>query len=182
LGRYAAIHIRRGDFQYKETRLEADAIMSNISPLINKANESYAFTSLYISSDEKNMDFFKPFFDRFGRQNVKFLSDYAHILKDDNVEEGFHGMIEQIVCVGAELFIGTELSTFSAHITRLRDVMKPDFSPNKEVYFTTRRYSGDFSRDNFETLSTWMNDGTPSWPHAVYFRDFFQFLREDEIH
>jgi hypothetical protein len=144
-----------------------------------KANETSPFKSLYISSDEKNREFFKPIFDRFGKENVKFLSDYADILAVNDVEEGYHGMIEQIVCSASEIFIGTELSTFSAHITRLRDMMTASFAPNKQVYFTTRQYKGDFSRDNYETLSTWMNDGTPHWPHAVYFRDFFQFLRED---
>lgn len=172
------MHIRRGDFQYTQTRLSADQIVSNIEPLLDAVNRQNPFSTLYISTDEKDSTFFEPFYQKYGRDQVRFLHQYQSILDKFEVEGGYYGMIEQIVCSAGEVFIGTELSTFSAHITRLREHMHSEFvSGNKHVYFTTRKYSGDFSKDNFETESTWMDDGTPNWPHAVYFREFYRFLR-----
>jgi hypothetical protein len=181
-GRFAAMHVRRGDFQYTQTRISAEEMLENVEKLLDNAQKDTPFTSLYILTDESNTNFFTPFFDKYGRKNVKFLGDYQSILEKFEVEKGYYGMIEQIIAAAAEIFIGTELSTFSAHVTRLREHLDPEFVSNKEVYFTTRKYVGKFPDDNWETWTSWMEDSTPQrWPHAVYFREFTKFLREHAL-
>ena len=46
---YHAVHIRRGDFQYSHTRLSAERIWENISPLLNSSRTPV----LYVATDEK---------------------------------------------------------------------------------------------------------------------------------
>eukprot|EP01040_Poterioochromonas_malhamensis_P010025 gene10025-10896_t len=111
---YAAFHIRRGDFQQKHTRLPAETIVS----LTNKLIPHRKKTIVYISTDEKNRSFFDPF-----RQEYKaiyFLDDLTPNTGIETVNQNYIGMIEQIVCVAADVFIGTPLSTFTAYITRMR--------------------------------------------------------------
>lgn len=75
---YHAVHIRRGDFQYKHTRLTADRvddptdshnfpqIWQNIKHLLNTS----VTRILYIATDERDKSFFAPFHESF---NVRFL-------------------------------------------------------------------------------------------------------------
>lgn len=120
---------------------------------------------------------FRPFQDSFG--TVRYLNDFQHILDKHQISPGYYGMIDQLVCAASEVFIGTELSTFSAHIVRLREDIHRKIAPNKEVYFTTKRHTGIPEKDNIWSTVTWMRSSNPVWPHAVYFREFQQFLRFD---
>jgi len=171
-GKFSALHVRRGDFQYTQTRLDCLEILDHVVPLLNKAESRI----LYISTDEGNKKFFKPFTQ--SGFKIYFLDDFMDLI--EGFDAGYHGMIEQIVCSGAEIFIGTELSTFSAHITRLRYMMPDDVTPDKGVYFTTRHYTGNIAKDRTDTIASWMDDGSPRWPHAVYFREFYPFLSVDK--
>jgi hypothetical protein len=165
-GLYNAVHIRRGDFQYTETRIPAEDMLRHTAPLL----KSNGVKTLFVASDEKSDSFFDPF-----RQDFHVIR-LGEFLKEVKVEKHYFGLLDQIICSAGELFIGTELSTFSAHITRLRFNMDYEIAPDKEFYLTTRQYSGDRATDRWESSSTWMNDGSPRWPHAVYFREFFDFL------
>lgn len=66
---YHAIHVRRGDFQQKHTRLPAEEIIANTRPLFDTSVTKL----LYIATDEKNLSFLDPFRKEFV---VKLLSDY----------------------------------------------------------------------------------------------------------
>jgi hypothetical protein len=68
-GGYVAFHIRRGDFQYKEMKLSAEAILANVKPFIPAQTRV-----VYIATDERNKTFFAPFFKAFPA--VRFLDDY----------------------------------------------------------------------------------------------------------
>jgi hypothetical protein len=168
---YVALHIRRGDFQYKQTRIEIDKLLSNIRPLLGKPNRL-----LYIATDEKNQTVFEPLRKEF---QVVFLTDYHVMLKEESkTPQRLWGMVEQLVCVGAQTFIGTELSTFSAYITRMRAYAASELSEyeeeyNRNIYFTTRKYTGLPESDNLETYSTWMYESKPSWPHSPWSREFW---------
>jgi hypothetical protein len=54
---YIAYHIRRGDFQQTQTRLEAEDILQLTKELVPDRKRRIA----YISTDEGNRSFFAPF-------------------------------------------------------------------------------------------------------------------------
>jgi GDP-fucose protein O-fucosyltransferase len=109
------MHIRRGDFQYHETRVSAQEILNTVKHLL----DTNVTRILYIATDEKDKNFFLPFRQHF---QVRFLSDFvlkAH-LGDDHLNQNHVGMVEQVICANAHTFIGTPLSTFTGYITRMR--------------------------------------------------------------
>lgn len=114
---YVAFHIRRGDFQQKHTRLEAADIVRLTNHLVPDRHTKVA----YISTDEGNRTFFEPFMREYGA--VYFLSDLKNGTNIDEINQNYVGMIEQVVCANADVFIGTPLSTFTAYITRIRGFM-----------------------------------------------------------
>lgn len=160
-GRYQAMHVRRGDFQYKQTRISIDQIVNNVQPLLDPSK------LIYISTDEKNKTMFDPLRAKY---KIAFFDEFSEHAK--GIEKREFGMIEQSVCALADLFIGTELSTFSAYITRMRASIRKDVAKNKEVYLTTFKYSGKPQEDNRYTNATWMRSSKPRWPHAAWSRDF----------
>lgn len=126
---YHAMHIRRGDFQYTETRLYARRIWANVEHLLNKS----ASTVVYVSTDEKNMSFFEPF--KRHKYHIRFLSDYLKSYDGlSQLNRNHIGMIEQVICANAHTFIGTPLSTFTGYITRMRGYYR-DGRYNRSYYF-----------------------------------------------
>lgn len=105
------MHIRRGDFNhaYKHTQKSAQEYF-DISKRRIEAN-----ATVYIATDERNKNFFQPFLDHY---QVFFIDDFAPFLKGLNTN--LYGMVEQVVVAQGKTFHGTELSTFSAYINRLR--------------------------------------------------------------
>lgn len=162
VGGYCAMHVRRGDFQYKQTRIPPSEILQNVRPLINRCSK------LYISTDERDKSLFKEFERNF---QVFYREDFEAEFFNP-IEKRLHGMLEQLICVSARTFIATELSTFSAFIHRMRAFVSAELSPNKEVYITTRKYTGDPVKDNELTKATWLLDSKPKWPHSPWSRDF----------
>jgi hypothetical protein len=114
---YVAFHIRRGDFQQKHTRLPAEEIVALTNHLVQDKHKKVA----YISTDEGNRTFFEPFIRTYGA--VYFLGDLKNGTNIDEINQNYVGMIEQVVCASADVFIGTPLSTFTAYITRMRGFM-----------------------------------------------------------
>jgi len=74
-GIFDTFHIRRGDFQYKDTRIEAHQIYANIKDLVADG------TTIYIATDEREKKFFNIFREHY---NVYFLDDFKHLLEDVN--------------------------------------------------------------------------------------------------
>ena len=156
-GSYFALHIRRNEFQYQETRQPARAILQNVKALLEQffaARPKAGKRVVYIASDETSEDFFKPFAE--AGYEVRLL---RHELEDkgsgssgqalslrggtgvgsssedqeDDEESGWarvpvpqewFGMVEQLVCAQAGVFVGTRLSTFTAFIQRMRGHMQ----------------------------------------------------------
>ena len=81
-GEFDALHVRRGDFQYKKTRLEADELLQRTLTKIEKG------TTLFIATDERQTSFFDPFKEHY---SIYFLDDFKHLLKDINTNH--FGMI-----------------------------------------------------------------------------------------
>jgi len=110
--KYDAIHIRRNDFQYEQTRLNAKAILENIEPLLDSG------LPVYIATDETEGEFFVEISRK--HRVVQWADIVSRFNGDFDVPYGWTGPIEQIICAGARRFIGTDLSTFSAYMNRIR--------------------------------------------------------------
>mmetsp|Transcript_23528 Transcript_23528/g.39199 ORF Transcript_23528/g.39199 Transcript_23528/m.39199 type:complete len:733 (+) Transcript_23528:13-2211(+) len=119
---YVAFHIRRGDFQQKHTRLPAEKIVQLTRKLVPDAKKRIA----YIATDERNRSFFAPFDAEYGA--VYFLDDLKKGTDIDSINQNHVGMVEQVICASADIFIGTPLSTFTAYITRMRGFMNRTIS------------------------------------------------------
>jgi hypothetical protein len=66
-GNYDSIHVRRGDFQYKKTRITASQIYEMLKRQLPEK------TTLYIATDEKDKSFFN---DLKKHYHLLFLDDF----------------------------------------------------------------------------------------------------------
>lgn len=128
---YMAYHIRRGDFQYKDTRISAEDILNTTNPIMKQYVDRTRI--IYIASDERNASFFKPWID--ANYRVFTLEDFSDVVEE--VDKNYLGMIEQVVCANAHVFFGTYKSTFTGYITRLRGYYR-DGRHNRSYYTTTK--------------------------------------------
>lgn len=110
-GGYDAIHIRRGDFQFKEARLDIEGIFKAVEDVIDPGS------LVYIVTDEKNSTFFDPVRDLY---RLRFYEDFYKAAGLEDMDPNLTGMVEQIIASGARTFVGTYFSTFTAFITRMR--------------------------------------------------------------
>jgi GDP-fucose protein O-fucosyltransferase len=108
-GEYDAFHIRRGDFQYKKTRVSAEEIYD-----ISK-DEIPLGSTVYIATDEQDKSFFKPMANSY---DLVYLDDFRHLLV--GIDSHYYGMIDQLVASRSRTFFGCWFSTFTAYINRLR--------------------------------------------------------------
>ena len=74
-GDYDSFHVRRGDFQFKRTRIEADEIYNNVKDKLPDGRP------IFIATDERNKKFFDPLKEHY---KVRFLDDYKHLLEGLN--------------------------------------------------------------------------------------------------
>merc|ERR1740139_1261709 len=108
-GIFDAFHIRRGDFQYKGTRISAELIYEKASQVLQPG------TTLFIATDERDKKFFKILADHY---DVCFLDDFSHLFEDLN--SNYYGMLDQLISTKSRIFYGTWRSTFSGYINRIR--------------------------------------------------------------
>lgn len=110
-GGFSALHVRRGDLQFKEVIISAEEWYENTAKLF-QPNEI-----LYIATDEKNRKFFDPIAKH---HQIRFLDNYLEKAGLANIEKQYLGMIESIIASRGRIFVGTWHSTYSAQIMRLR--------------------------------------------------------------
>jgi len=108
-GLFDSMHVRRGDFQYKATRVEADVLYQK------SKNELTEDATVYIATDERNKTFFDPLKEHY---NVLFLDDFMHLMNETNPNN--FGMLDQLVASKGSIFFGTYFSTFTGFINRMR--------------------------------------------------------------
>jgi GDP-fucose protein O-fucosyltransferase len=101
-GTFDAFHVRRGDFQYKSTRVEAHVLVEMAQRNIPNG------TLLYMATDEKNKAFFEPLKQYY---DVVFLDDF-HDEALNGVNTNFYGMIDQLVATRSRTFFGCWFSTY----------------------------------------------------------------------
>ena len=134
LFRFAAYHIRRNDLQYKEVFLSAEASYTNTEALLLKKE------LIYIATDETDPDFFAPFAEQHTVYRwADFFTEKGNFaLKNVEIPPKWIGLIEQVICASARVFVGTKKSTFSAYIPRLRGYLR---APDTATYYHTSRYN-----------------------------------------
>lgn len=133
-GGYKALHIRRGDLQFKEVKIPAEKIIANTKDIL-KENET-----IYIATDETDEAYLDVFRKRF---NVFFLKDFHERVGLPKLNQNYMGMLEQIVCSRSQVFIGTWFSTFTGYITRMRGYYGFDYRTNW--------YHFGLRKDSFQT-------------------------------
>jgi len=97
---FACVLVRRGDFQFKQTRIEAKEIYENTKDYLTPN------ATIFIATDERNKAFFndmKKYYD------IKFLDDFGPHLK--GVNTNYFGMIDQLVASRGQKFFGCFHST-----------------------------------------------------------------------
>mmetsp|Transcript_61717 Transcript_61717/g.72122 ORF Transcript_61717/g.72122 Transcript_61717/m.72122 type:complete len:177 (-) Transcript_61717:66-596(-) len=120
-GFYDSMHIRRGDFQYKKTRLPAEQLYDNSKDQLTPGS------TVFIATDERN----KKFFDPLGKHyDLCYLDDFAHLL--EGINTNYYGMLDQLIASKGRVFFGTWFSTFSGYINRMRG------------YYTTKKKIGEY--------------------------------------
>jgi hypothetical protein len=103
-GQYDAFHVRRGEFQYKKTRVSAKEIYETASDIIPDG------TTVYIASDERNKDFFRDMAEHY---DLIYLDDFQHLF--DGINTNYYGMIDQLVAARSRNFFGCWFSTYVSY-------------------------------------------------------------------
>lgn len=109
-GEYDSMHVRRGDFQYKNVKVGIDKIYAESKEALKDHG------TIYIATDEKKKDFFLPL--KAQQYDVTFLDDYKDLIQ--GVNPSYYGMLDQLVASRGEAFIGTWFSTLSGYVNRMR--------------------------------------------------------------
>lgn len=109
-GEYDSMHVRRGDFQYKHTRIPATEIVQNIRDQFTENS------TVFIATDERDKSFFDPLRQHY---HLYFLDDFLHLLPED-FNKNYYGMLDQRVASRGRVFFGAFLSTFTGYINRMR--------------------------------------------------------------
>lgn len=110
-GAYSALHVRRGDLQYKKVKIPAVEWYENTKELWQERE------ILYVATDERNHTFFD---DLAIHHDLRYLDDYWDLAGLQDLDPNYMGMIDTIVASRGRIFAGTWFSTFSGYINRLR--------------------------------------------------------------
>lgn len=106
---FDAFHVRRGEFQYKKTRVSGRDLYE-ISQ-----HELTPGATVYVATDEKNRTFFAELAQHY---DVVYLDDFLDLVPGLN--KNYYGMLDQLVASRARTFFGCWFSTFTGYINRLR--------------------------------------------------------------
>ena len=120
-GLFHSMHIRRGDFQFKETRISAEEMLVKTKLHFKDGD------IVFVATDHHEKEFFKPLEDHY---ELYFLDDFIASSKGKSrnvtavlgpeVNSNYYGMIDQLVASRGKIFYGCWFSTFTGYINRLR--------------------------------------------------------------
>lgn len=116
---YTALHARYNDFQFHDKQQTPAQMFAGMGDLLQKQG-----LTLYLASDEP--DKFKEVV-KSSKVDVVTFADMMngplkHVKSKYTPERWFKmmGMVEELICTYAKVFIGSPLSSFSGHIQRMR--------------------------------------------------------------
>jgi hypothetical protein len=119
---YMALHARYGDFAEHQSQRSPDQIYENWRPLIANAS------AMYVATDRQGQ--FDGFAERHGVKLVMwpdlFTAATGGVLSAEKqlyTPERFFklmGPVEEVICTFAKVFVGTDRSSFTGHIQRMR--------------------------------------------------------------
>lgn len=107
-GDYDAVHIRRGDFKFTQTKWTED-LYSNLEQLLDGKVRN--FVPLYIATDEQDLSLFNFLKKKY---NIIFLKDLIQESKSKEL------VLDTIICANAYNFFGSRMSTYSDYINIIR--------------------------------------------------------------
>jgi len=164
LEKYCALHVRRNDFfrLYPHQNIAPHRLLKNVETRVP------AGTRLYIATDETDLSFFACLGSRY---ELFFLDSFRSLIPEGLSQESL-ACVEQSVCAFADRFIGTNLSTFSAYITRLRGYHG---AADQNTYFTDGSPGSEMDNEGSPPFSwiQWIRIGNPWW--AREFREAWEF-------
>lgn len=144
---YYAVHIRRGDFQYKQLKIPANELMLNLTKFIPYG------AVLYVATDHDDEEFFKTLKRSF---ILKFFND---VQSDIDHKPNDIPMIEQLICSRSIRFISNYASTLSNYVMRLRyymnDIEDKEEFLNHDVNMKDENIS---STEMKKPVSTWLRE------------------------
>ena len=120
-GVFDTIHVRRGDFQYKRTRVEVKEIYEQTKKIIPEKS------TLFIATDERDKSFFQLLADHY---DVVYLDTFQDVIGAD-VNTNYYGMIDQLVSSRGRYFFGCWFSTFTVSIQGLQH-RRSNFLPREQ--------------------------------------------------
>ncbi|GFH56455.1 hypothetical protein CTEN210_12931 [Chaetoceros tenuissimus] len=161
-GLYNSWHVRRGDFQYTEVKVDVEQLYKESEEQLKDGSKS-----LYIATDEHNKTFFEhgPL-----RQNydVMFLDDFMHLIEGMN--PNYYGMLDQLVAARGEVFFGTWFSTLSGYINRMRGYYSTknksegyELGTIQSYYFFPHDIKFDMLQYRAIREAIWMREYPTSW-------------------
>jgi len=141
-GSYCALHVRRGDFQFELTRVDAQKIIDHTQELL----PAKGCHTLYIATDDPptGSDTAREYFAHFTRAgyDAVFLADFAKEAGIDGMSSHDRlGMVEQVVAANGDVFIGTYWSTFTGYIMRMRGYL----GKNSQSFYLPLTSQDDYS-------------------------------------
>ena len=116
---FNAIHVRRTDHKISASMTPSHWLNSMAQKHFLKIS-----AALYVATDELNRTWFEPFY-RAGYQ--LYFSDEFFNPSGRSFDMDIKGLYEQVICIHAQLFVGSKSSSFSGFIYRSRrEVMRRD--------------------------------------------------------
>ena len=144
-------HIRRGDFQFTETRISCEEILKSFSLRIPEGS------TIYISTDETDKSFFSLLKEKY---TLYFFDDFitTEIINKENINPNWIGMIEQVTASYGEEFFGTFLSTFTHYILRMRGYMG-----KYKSWYTNYNVYNYYQENSEKFICTWQHEYRDVW-------------------
>jgi hypothetical protein len=154
LGSYCALHVRRSDFitLYPHQNIAAHLLLENIKDRVPVGSR------VYVATDEID----RRYFDCLRSRYELYFSEFFRSLLPHRLPSETLACIEQAVCAFAARFIGTNLSTFSAYVTRLRGYHG---AADQGTYFTDGSPGSEIDGLGSPPFSwiNWIRVGNPWW-------------------
>ena len=153
-GQYSSFHVRRGELQYKEVKVNASTLIATVKDVLPPKE------LLFIASDENG----KGYFDAIKDQGfaIRRLDNFLDVpgLGLRSLNPNYLGMLDQVICSGGRVFVGTWYSTFSGYITRMRGYLG---WPDNSTWYGDVSHKRRFQKYELPRFPWYMREFPISW-------------------